>query len=425
MTGSLPHATARTGLVWLALGAGTAFASGCSDESPSLEAAAGAAATAGRDVAHSGSTGQGVAGSGGIASGVAGHGGASTASAGSGGGVGAGGTGSTGGTGSAGDSGSGIAGAAGGSTVTPMSCGAGPSNRHPFGCNFAWGRSTPSGSLANYGYLQLVSTWVGSEVKADGSISSCNACSWLTSSVAPTQLVPVFYAYFIGFYGHANGLVDGNQSGDRKLTIEGAALIKANRAKVVAMHAWYAQQVHNVWPTRPLVWLLDGDYIQYSDANQGSPLTMGELGQLAADITCAIKSNMPNAVVAINHSFWNTDELTISFWNEMNRADYDLVWASGVANNDGFINGATTSEAYNSKTATYAFLHQITGRPIWVDTSAGASAAGDSWSTASAAQLNARIADGVIAAAITGGGTNGLQSRIDALGMLNPIPACP
>jgi hypothetical protein len=271
----------------------------------------------------------------------------------------------------------------------------------------------------------MVTKWVGQEVKADGSISACNACSWLTSSVAPTQLIPVFYAYFIGFYGHANGLVDGNQSGSRKLTVEGAALIKANRSKIVEMHAWYAQQVKKVWPTKPLVWLLDGDYIQYTDAKQGSPLTMPELGQLAADITCAIKSNMPNAVVAINHSYWNSNELTVSFWNEMNRSDYDLVWASGVANNNGFINEATNSQSYNGKTSTYAYLHQITGRPIWVDTSAGASAAGDTWSTVPAAQLNARIADGVIGAAITGGGTNGLQSRITALGALDPIPACP
>ena len=34
-------------------------------------------------------------------------------------------------------------------------------------------------------------------------------------------------------------------------------------------------------------------------------LSYAELGQLGADITCAIKSNMPNAVVAINQSTWN------------------------------------------------------------------------------------------------------------------------
>ena len=57
---------------------------------------------------------------------------------------------------------------------------------------------------------------------------------------------------------------------------------------------------------------------------------MAELGQLAADITCAIKSNMPNAVVAINHTTWNADDETNSFWCEMKRADYDLVWTTGV-----------------------------------------------------------------------------------------------
>ena len=115
---------------------------------------------------------------------------------------------------------------------------------------------------------------------------------------------------------------------------------------------------------------------------------MTELGQLALDITCAIKSNMPNAVVAIDHSTWNSDELTDSFWNTMNIAPYDIVWTTGVGNNNGFMAEGTDSSTYNHKTATYSYLHNLTKRPILVDTSAGASAAGDSWSTASAAEIN-------------------------------------
>jgi hypothetical protein len=52
-----------------------------------------------------------------------------------------------------------------------------------------------------------------------------------------------------------------------------------------------------VWPTKPLVWLLEGDFVQFTDSAQSSPLTVTEAAQLAADITCAIKGNMPNAVV--------------------------------------------------------------------------------------------------------------------------------
>ena len=50
---------------------------------------------------------------------------------------------------------------------------------------------------------------------------------------------------------------------------------------------------------------------------------------------------------------------------------------------------------------TYAYLHQLTGRTIFVDTSFSASAMGDTWSNSPAATINARIADGVIAANVT------------------------
>ena len=146
-------------------------------------------------------------------------------------------------------------------------------------------------------------------------------------------------------------------------------------------------QTRAVWQTKPLVWFLEGDFIQYTEASQSSPLTMAELGQLAADITCAIKSNMPNAVVAINHITWNSNEETNSFWCEMKRADYDLVWTTGVGNNGNFIEAAGTAGYYNATTATYPYLHTLTGKTIVVDTSYGASAMSDSWSNQTAAAL--------------------------------------
>ena len=148
----------------------------------------------------------------------------------------------------------------------------------------------------------------------------------------------------IGYYGHMNGLPDRNTNPNGpNLATGGAALIKANRAED-HRHVRAATRcgTHAVWKTKPLVWFLEGDFIQYAESAQTSPLTMAELGQLAADITCAIKGDMPNAVVAINHTTWNVDDETNSFWCEMKRADYDLVWTTGVGNNGNFIETAGT-----------------------------------------------------------------------------------
>jgi hypothetical protein len=311
-----------------------------------------------------------------------------------------------------------------GGTSSSGTCGSTTQNLHPLGCNFAWGIATPGGSLSSYAYLQFMSTWAGSNITADGTLPSFNNSSWLTS-LASTNLIPAYYAYIIGYYGHANGLPDQNTNPNgANLSTGGAALITANRSKIVSAYAWYAQQTYAVWKTKPLIWLLEGDMVQYTASTQSAPLSYVALGQLTADITCAIKSNMPNAIVAINHSPWNTDAVTNGFWGAMAVANYDMVWTTGLGNANGFIPSNTTASSYNGKTATYAYLHNLTGRTILVDTSAGASAAGDSWSTASVSDLNSRVSEGVIAANITGTPPTGLQTNIAKLS-LNAIPSCP
>ena len=326
-----------------------------------------------------------------------------------------GGTKSTGGTSSSG----GTAGTSSGK------CGSITLKKYPFGCKFAWGIADPGGTLTSYSYLQFVSYWVDSSISASGAYTTCNGCNWLTKNVANTNLIPAYYAYIIGFLAHANGIVDGNQTGSKKLTTDGAALVKANRAAIISAYAWYAQKTAAVWPTKPLVWLLEGDFIQLADAGQSSPMTMAEVGQLAADITCAVKSNMPNAVVAMDHSTWNSNDVTNNFWGAMKNVNYDMVWTTGVANNKGFLESTATSSSYNAATATYSYLHTLTGRSILVDTSAGASAASDSWSTASTADLNARISEGVIAANITGTAPTNLQGNLSTkTPSLNAIPTC-
>jgi len=266
---------------------------------------------------------------------------------------------------------------------------------------------------------------MGSSIKADGTVSSCETCSWL-SQLASTNLTPAYYAYVIGFYGHANGLPDGNQSGGANLTTGGGALIlgAANAGcpsgqicaqnKIVQAYAYYAKQSHAAWPTKPLIWLLEGDYVQYSASSQSQPLSYAQLGQLAAQITTAIKTNMPNAIVAMDHSTWNSDDVTNSFWNAMKQADLDLVWTTGVGNNNGFMASGTNASSYNGKTCTYSYLRTLTGMKILVDESAGLSQASDTWSNQPAATINARISEGVIGINVSGAPSN-YQSNVAAL----------
>ena len=315
----------------------------------------------------------------------------------------------------------GTASATGGSTAANGGCGPGTLNPNPFGCSFAWGLSDPSGSFSGLDFLQFSTFWVDYGIAADGTFSTCNGCTWLTNKVASTNLVPVYYAYIIGYYAHANNIVDGNQCPASNpncpnLTNDGAAFVRAHRSTIIQAYTTYAKQSYAVWPTKPLVWLLEGDFVQFADSAQSSPLTMTEVAQLAADITCAIKGNMPNAVVGINHSTWNTNDVTNNYWNAMKSVGvkYDFAWTTGVANSNGFFNTGVTSSTYNGSTATYAYLHQVSGKKIFVDDGCGGNTAED-WAPASAATLNARITAGVMAFNHCASLESNYQSQITAL----------
>ena len=92
----------------------------------------------------------------------------------------------------------------------------------------------------------------------------------------------------------------------------------------------------------------------------------------------------------------------------------DMVWTTGVGNNAGLINlGADTME-YNATSARYSYLHELTGKTIFVDTSFGPSQQADSWSNNTADVLNDRIAEGVIAANVTQPPTD-YQTRVTTL----------
>ena len=274
--------------------------------------------------------------------------------------------------------------------------------------------------MSSYDFLQLMTFWIDYGIKADGSFPSCSGCTWL-KKLAPTSIVPVYYAYIVGYYAHANGIVDGNQCPSdnpncTNLTNSGAKFVRAHRSTIVQAYADYAKQSYAVYPTKPVVWLLEGDFVQFTYSTQPEALSMTEVAQLAADITCAIKGNMPNAVVAINQSTWNTDQVTNSYWNAMKSAGvkYDFAWTTGVATNDGFFNTGVTASTYNGATATYAYLHQVSGKKIFVDDGCGGNTNED-WSPSTAATLNARITSGVMAFNHCASLASNYQSLITAL----------
>jgi YD repeat-containing protein len=166
---------------------------------------------------------------------------------------------------------------------------------------------------------------------------------------------------------------------------------------MVKAYAYYAAQTYAAYK-KPIIWLLEGDLIQYSpSSSQTQKLTWTQFGQLVAQIVLAIKCNDPPAVVAVDYSSWMSNATMQLFFNAINTevanlgTSYEMVWTTGQG----------TSANAGSGT-TWAQLHTASGnKPILVDESFGLSAAGDSWANQTAATINSRIAGGVQAINIT------------------------
>jgi hypothetical protein len=241
----------------------------------------------------------------------------------------------------------------------------------------------------------------------------------LAAELAGKQAVAVYYAYFIG-----SVLPDCNvEPNGANLCTDGARYIRDNRARILEVYGRYAQQTHEASPNKGVVWLLEGDFMQYTESTQKDALSLQELGELARDITCAIRSHEPKAAVAINHTTWNSDQETDDFWHAMPLAEIDFVWTTGVGDNAGFISRDTNMTSYNAKSATYRYVHTLTGKPIWVDTSFGLSQQADSWTGVAPGELNRRAQEGVFAINVT----MPPSDHANRLSSLRPMlaPVCP
>ncbi|HEX6275018.1 MAG TPA: hypothetical protein VFZ53_18375 [Polyangiaceae bacterium] len=315
-------------------------------------------------------------------------------------------------SGASGGTGVGSGGNSGRGGSSSRTCGA--INSSPLGCSFGWG-APDEGDRASY--LDFVSSWVGYEDRGglDGDCAGCGVVSRLGSSAKSV----VYYAYFIGFQANLmGGFGDCNvDMDDETLCTRGAQWIRDNRNLIVEIYANYARMVHHASPGKQVIWWLEGDFIQYSYDDQSNPLSYAELGALARDITCAVKSNQPSAVVAMNHSPWISDEQSDAFWSAQPIDVLDLVWVQGPGDSPAFVNAG----AYNEDTANYGWLRQKTGRPIMAETSYAKDGQADRWTNASVSALNSRISEGVIGVLVDSPGSN-YESAIAGLGsQLNPV----
>ncbi len=282
----------------------------------------------------------------------------------------------------------------GASIGAATSCGTTFTNPFPT-CTFAWG------SISSHAApLSFQSVWIGGENNgglsswsATATNNSCGGCNLAKTMASTANNFAVFYTYFIGFQAkNQGGLGDCNTKSPPNLCTNASAWIRANRAQLINAYAQYAKAVYAASPSKPTIWWLEGDYVQYSDAGQVTPLSYVELGVLAHDIACAIKTNEPNAIVAMNHSPWITNTSLDQFWANMG-PEIDMCWLQAPGDQEVLNNSYANNGRWDSLSV------HLKHRPIMAETSYGSlsGSRGDGWTTTTAAQINTRIAEGAIA----------------------------
>gem|GEM_PF-1550973 len=205
-------------------------------------------------------------------------------------------------------------------------------------------------------------------------------------------VTPVWYTYIIAEGAKlASNLTDCNMSGGSgTLCTGGAAYIKANRATILNQYKTYAAFAASNWgTTKPMIWALEPDFIQYTEGTQGSPLSYADAKTLLSDIIDVILGQMPNAWISMDISPWKDQSAVLPNMVPLTKVKF-MNTSGGVS-----LPGATIKDI-----TSWATVWSVSdGKGMIADDGYGTGGTATSpnagWSDAS--NLKARINDGVIA----------------------------
>jgi hypothetical protein len=273
-------------------------------------------------------------------------------------------------------------------------------------CRFHFG----TGDWVTTGQTSLISQidmftsgWIGS-----GTGLAQSVCSETNSGGALYGKVPALVAYIISFTarGAPGWCLSDCNAGNATCTpasdlcTKGADYIRQEfTSTILPEYKTYAQSFASACgTTRPMIWEMEPDYYQYYDTAQGGgaqgqaggPLSGAEAANYMSQMVSAVKAILPNAFFSMDISPWFQNN-GCSWYSYFDMSQFTFVSTSG---------GGTLadSEDIRANEATWSGVHQCSGKPILADTgygAAGGSAGPDpTWDVA--ANINARIADGVI-----------------------------
>ena len=212
--------------------------------------------------------------------------------------------------------------------------------------------------------------------------------------------LPVMVAYIAADYvKHTHGLCDcnvttcGSSGGHTNdLCNYGAQYITQDWAAILNLYKSNADGFANCMGGRPIVFEMEPDWYQYTISNQTQPWSASQAGTNMTALVNAMKSNSAlKAYFSLDISPWIPNEGANWYPN------FDLGLFTFVNTSGGGTDANNTRIRANND-MTWAGVNKVTGKPILADTGYGAagSSAGEDAVWNVAANINARMADGVV-----------------------------
>jgi hypothetical protein len=225
-----------------------------------------------------------------------------------------------------------------------------------------------------------------------GTFNQGYVCTEAAGSLAGK--VPVDVTYIAANYVKSHhSLCDCNVSGcsGGDLCTYGAQYITQDWAAILAAYTSNSTGFAACLGGRPIIFEMEPDWYQYTISGQTQPWSPAVAGTNMTALVNALKASLPNARFSMDISPWIANNGS-AWYPNFNMGLFTFINTSG----GGTDAGNTKIRASNSMT--WAGVNTVTGKPILADTgygAAGASAGEDAaWNVA--ANINARMADGVV-----------------------------
>jgi hypothetical protein len=241
--------------------------------------------------------------------------------------------------------------------------------------------------------------------------------------------VPVVVAYLAaGITKRNHSLCDCNVSGcsGGDLCAYGSQYIAQEWTTILNAYRSYSQGYASCYgTTRPIIFEMEPDWYQYTYTSQSQPWTAAQAGQRMAELVAALRTNLPNAIFSMDVSPWvgpsNGSDNGAQWYSSFDMSLFTFVNTAGGGTN------ANTAKIRSSNNMTWAGLNQVTGKPILADTGYGANgvSAGHDPNWDVVANINARIADGVVSIAQYNPNSSWGSTIASIRSQLSTPPFCP